>query len=31
MEELDFYRKLRIKIIDWIDTETGKKINGQII
>lgn len=25
MEELDFYRKLRIKIIDWIDTETGKK------
>ena len=25
MEELDFYRKLRINIIDWIDTETGKK------
>jgi len=25
MEKMDFYRKLRIKIVDWIDTETGQK------
>ena len=24
-KEMDFYRKLRIKIVNWIDTETGNK------